>query len=302
MLDYGVLLKLDDGLALFTHSFKLLKLLYMTKSPQYTRAMCLHMMTLFYYRSKKLPAWKVWVKNVSCYNEECGEVSFAVLARAIVGDTKKHKFEHLDRLYRSTTYQLMSSEEFSSEFSNVSQKVFRYKVDESGYMADWVVEFFKEAIRLMAENKYASPDHKTMDGKKADEQDLDIRFPVVYWSSDMTKMLEDDLQWVQANWVGSDYGNEQREVWGWPPAAEKASEGKRERKKRARPEAPAEQSVSPSRSSERLRRRMSGGAMQRRDGPSREVDEEDDNEDKVEGVESKRKCECNIYILDRRSC
>lgn len=52
-----------------------------------------------YQSSNNTYAWKLLLNNMSCFNEETGELAFSVLSRAVLGDSQKSKFDHLNTMY-----------------------------------------------------------------------------------------------------------------------------------------------------------------------------------------------------------
>ena len=61
--------------------------------------MFMHMLLLFYQNKHNLPAWQMYEKSASVFNEEVGEISLSVLSRVVLGDTLQSDFEHMSKLY-----------------------------------------------------------------------------------------------------------------------------------------------------------------------------------------------------------
>lgn len=104
ILDYGVALKSDDGLLLLTKVWPILRTLLLlagNKSNSYIQSIILQLLILNHQRKHKLPQWIMFRDNSAMFNEEAGELSFSVLARAILADTQKKQIDHLNKIYMS---------------------------------------------------------------------------------------------------------------------------------------------------------------------------------------------------------
>ena len=66
----------------------------------YIYSMLLHMLMLCHQRTWNLPSWKMLRADFAVFNEESSEMSLAVLARATLGHTTKHKVDMVDRHYK----------------------------------------------------------------------------------------------------------------------------------------------------------------------------------------------------------
>jgi len=97
-MDYGLLLRARDGRMAFrklTFLIRVLVGLTPTKD-NYIYAMLLQTLFLCYQHAHNLPAWRMLVSDFSVFNEESCEMSLAVLARATIGHTTRHKVELVD--------------------------------------------------------------------------------------------------------------------------------------------------------------------------------------------------------------
>ena len=66
---------------------------------EYTKCMLLNAAVLRHMLLSKNPVSSVMKKELGVVNESAGEISFSILARMIVKDTQKRKFEHLSEMY-----------------------------------------------------------------------------------------------------------------------------------------------------------------------------------------------------------
>ena len=93
-------MKSDNGLLVTKHLALLLRINLMFKQKNaYCRSMFMHMLLLIYQSKHNLPAWQMYAKSASVFNEEVGEISLSVLSRVVLGDTLKSDFEHMSKLY-----------------------------------------------------------------------------------------------------------------------------------------------------------------------------------------------------------
>ena len=132
VLDYGVFLKLDTAVGFIEHLAKVLKVFAlletagMKKSP-YPPAVALYMATLVPHRELNTEIWTMLRNHLSCFNEECGEMSFSCLGRATAKDSLKHCLEHASVLYRLITAARLVAGDFKEEVGHLyksSERVF----------------------------------------------------------------------------------------------------------------------------------------------------------------------------------
>lgn len=95
--DYGCATKMDDGQLIMNHLFFSLKAFLLLKSSLYANGVILCLLILLHWRRHNLPMWTMWTANLSCYNEESGEIAFGLLAASLLNDTKKSVFDHLNK-------------------------------------------------------------------------------------------------------------------------------------------------------------------------------------------------------------
>jgi hypothetical protein len=100
IVDYGLAMKSDNGILVTKHLAFILRINLMFKQKNaYCVAMFTHMLLLLHARKHKLPAWQMYAKSASVFNEEVGEISLSVLGRVTLGDTLKSDFEYMSKMY-----------------------------------------------------------------------------------------------------------------------------------------------------------------------------------------------------------
>ena len=91
VLDYGLLIRLDDGRLLVRQLVKVLQVLLALRGSRksaYVDGIIMQLLVLLYQHNKSLPMWTMLVNNANVYNEEAGEQAFSVLSRCVLGDTQ----------------------------------------------------------------------------------------------------------------------------------------------------------------------------------------------------------------------
>ncbi len=101
-MDYGVMLKLNDSAMAVKHLHRMLQLLIVLsrgKSNTYAQSVLMQCLFTCHQRKHRLPVWTMFKRNMACFNEEAGEISFSMLSRSARGDTCEHYLPHLQKLY-----------------------------------------------------------------------------------------------------------------------------------------------------------------------------------------------------------
>ena len=230
VLDYGIVLKLDDGplaIKMLCRMIKLLCLLARGRHNGYVRACILQLLIVLHQKRHNLPAWQMLEASVSTFNEEAGEMSFSMLARAVLGDTLKSKHEHLSKLYSMIHVYLDCEKEFYLDrFSMERKKNYRRNVADDEEVIDTVASYVNGILReitkghfLVYDGKKASFDSKLVAARHLKE----IRSRVPLWVDDIRKTLLAHLSRAEELFI-SDWGSD-RYFTIWPEIAHKEIEG-----------------------------------------------------------------------------
>lgn len=100
---------LDCANGLIEQLCRVLKVMIIIRKPtsrrcsMYIPAIAMHITSLVYQRDNNTRIWQMMQEHLSCFNEQIGELSFSSLAHAMVGDTKRADFAHINRLYKMGT-------------------------------------------------------------------------------------------------------------------------------------------------------------------------------------------------------
>jgi hypothetical protein len=192
ILDYGIKLKLDDGPVMLKHLMRTIKLLILLargRANTYVRACILQCLILLYQRKHNTVAWRMFMANMSVFNEEAGEMSFSMLGRAVLGDTITRKFEHLDKLYKLIhMYRTVESDLYLDGRGFEKNRNWRKKNPQECETITSVVAFFHSMFRQIKQGKFKVYDGTWPSYKNADHarQNLvELKVPVVLWREDV---------------------------------------------------------------------------------------------------------------------
>jgi hypothetical protein len=103
VLNYGIVLRLNDGKLGIKHLMRMLDLLLMIsggRGGSYCHSVIMQLLVVQHQYFYNLPQWQMLKNSMSTYNEEAGEISFSLLSRIVLGDTQQRKFEHMDKCYK----------------------------------------------------------------------------------------------------------------------------------------------------------------------------------------------------------
>jgi hypothetical protein len=192
ILDYGIKLKLDDGPVMLKHLMRTIKLLILLargRGNTYVRACILQCLILLYQRKHNTVAWRMFMANMSVFNEEAGEMSFSMLGRAMVGDTIVRKFEHLDKLYKLIhMYRTVESDLYMDGRGFEKNRNWRKKIPQDCETITTVIAFFHTMFRQIKQGKFKVYDGTGASYKSADHarQNLvELKLPAPLWREDV---------------------------------------------------------------------------------------------------------------------
>ena len=185
--DYGVALKLNDGNLMLRAYFRLFKVfLCLDASHEYVRSMQSHLMCLLYWRKvdqeagRPLPGsagadwpfWKLFLHGAAAFNEECGEISFSVLARVLHSDSERTKIDHVNRKYRRVRQYLDAKDELladEDDWGDVARTISgRHHIKEGDAQVLQTAEFLKLVANEVRWGVYGTYDDIRCFKNKAD--------------------------------------------------------------------------------------------------------------------------------------
>ncbi len=175
MTDYLVALKMDDGGLFLKAHWRLFKIyISLDYTHAYTRAMTLQSLTFMWYikMKQKLPIFSMMRCNPNIFNEECEEISFAILGRSCLGDTQKMRLEHMNKMYKQVALYKTISDAITKDSQMGEQDDEEKEITESMAVGGHAVvketdaivltadAWFREALSQMATSTFGVYDNK----------------------------------------------------------------------------------------------------------------------------------------------
>ena len=128
------------------------------RAHHYPKVMLAFMLVLQHWRETNYPGYTMMMNNMGVYNEELGELTFAILARSVLGDHTKDDFDKMNSLFRLLpVYRDVKADVVAD--NNASNSLnWRHKIIKEGEEVRTTELFFKQAIRQMVSGTYTSYD------------------------------------------------------------------------------------------------------------------------------------------------
>ena len=221
MFDYGITLKLDDGLLGVKQLVLMLKVHlcmdHQSRGGAYTQSIIMQLLVVLYQKAQKLPQWEMLRTSLSMFNEEAGETTFSQLARAVVGDTQQRKFPHMDRLYKLLhIYGDVELDQLDDTTNPTKERTSRRKVDPDGEEVAAVVAFMKAKLRELKTESIMEYDGKAESYKSRAHASHNLK-PLKarngYWKDDMLDQLNFNIAKAKSKFYKTDWGGQYHAVW-----------------------------------------------------------------------------------------
>jgi hypothetical protein len=220
VLDYGIKMKLNDGTRMITHGFHMINLLMMLKrgkSDTYIQSIIMSYLVLMHQRKFKLPPWTMFTTNFSAFNEEAGELGFSMLARSVLGDSQKNKFEHLSKMYILThTHGDIENDQWSDAKARKKKSGWRKKISEGDPACDATAVFMSSQLREIKKGGYkvldkADLEFQTNHNKGVPAQVQYKAHLKPLWVADTSEFLQ--VQVARCSRFFTDWGHDVRHIW-----------------------------------------------------------------------------------------
>ena len=124
----------------------------------YPKMIISYLMILEYWRSINHYTIDMMKGNMSCVDEELGELSFSVLSRCVLGDNQRSDFEHMKKMYELLPVYMDVKQDIEADTKNQQSIGWRHKVDIDSDEVRSTAFFFKRTIRLISQGRYLSYD------------------------------------------------------------------------------------------------------------------------------------------------
>ena len=127
------------------------------RSPHpYPKIQLAYLLVLSYWKKVSHYPMAMLSNNTGIFNEELGEISFSILARAVLGDSVKDNFEHMSRVYRLLpVYRDLKNDVFSDQAVSTSLS-WRHRIDANGPEVLTARLFFSQCITRIQQGTYRS--------------------------------------------------------------------------------------------------------------------------------------------------
>ena len=96
--------------------------------------------------------------NMSCVNEELGELTFSVLSRCVLGDTQKSNFEHMHKMYELLPVYMEVKQDVQADTRNKESIGWRHNIDNNSDEVRSTAFFFNRTIHMILLDRYNSYD------------------------------------------------------------------------------------------------------------------------------------------------
>lgn len=128
-------------------------------SSNYTRCITMQLLVLIHQKKNNTPAYQMLANNLAVFNEEAGEMCFSVLARCVLGDSMKSKFEHLNSMYTLLhTYMAIADDIVDDQDMAGPSRNWRKRIDPEGEEVTAVKAWFKMTLRRIKHNNFRQYD------------------------------------------------------------------------------------------------------------------------------------------------
>ena len=124
----------------------------------YPKVILSHMLILQHWKTTGYCGYEMMKRCMAIFNEELGELTFAILARSVLGDHCKNNFEHMDRLFRLLPVYRDVKKDVVQDAGRSDSLSWRHKIDVNGDEVKSCVLWLRQTIRQLQNSSYKSYD------------------------------------------------------------------------------------------------------------------------------------------------
>jgi hypothetical protein len=184
----------------------------------YIKAIVTQLLVILHQQTTGLPHWKMLKHNLAAWNEETGELAFAVLSRCILGDATKSKFEHLDAVYTLLhTYREMDEDLRTDNDIKGPKQNWKTRVKSDHEAVQATVAWLKERMRRLQHHDvsiYDGSDQGTKSlAKAAEHMEPRKHQKPMYDEAKQAHLIDKWMTRAQDRLVRSDWGATQQAIW-----------------------------------------------------------------------------------------
>jgi hypothetical protein len=179
-------------------------------SPMYRKSIQKQLLLLMHLKAKNLPMYHIFKNNLSCFNEESGEVSFSILSRCAINDTRKHDLNHLRTMYRTLNIYWQCKDQIAQDMNEKSIRSWstsHFKIPRTGPEVTETASFFTATIRKIVNDQFLVYNKKcfksSLDAAKHAKSEW---HPKIYrkkvWNKFVKKEATETVLKLKRRWVG----------------------------------------------------------------------------------------------------
>lgn len=138
-----------------------------SKPHDYPKMLIAHLLILEYWKKTKHSSYRMMQNNVGIFNEEGEELSFAILGRCVLGDTRKDDFHHMNKIYSLLPLFRDLKSDIAEDNGSQAQLSRRHELNPQGEEVINSSMFFKSLIRHVLKGTWKSYDGTTASFKNS---------------------------------------------------------------------------------------------------------------------------------------
>ena len=128
----------------------------------YPKLILANLLVLAHWTKTNYVAKQMMEENMSCVNEELGEMTFSILSRSVLGDQHKANIDHMNDLYALLPMYRTIDRDINQDVQSSTSLSWRHKIDPDGAEVAAVTLFFRQKIAEVSWQNF-----KTYDGSLA---------------------------------------------------------------------------------------------------------------------------------------
>ena len=183
----------------------------------YPKMILAQLLILEYWRQSGYYAVQLMVANTSIVNEELGEATFSLLARAVLGDSCRSDFQHMRKLFKLIPIYREIKDDLSDQQGKKNSINWHHRIHADDEAVNSTIVFFNRLIRGVKANWYKSynglPDCFLNYDKAQDNLCTDY-LPLVYQTEPVRTSLQSGLDTINRS-VRTSFLSEHNDIWSY---------------------------------------------------------------------------------------
>ena len=161
--DFYVGLRFNDGKKSIRDLYRLIVvccMLYKAKVKgsgvphNYPKMQIAHMLIVEYWKKIDHCSYKMMMHNMGIFNEEACEISFSILGRAVLGDSRKDDFDHMNKVYALLPIFRELRNDIFDDHGSPTSLSWRHQIKVEGEEVQTSAVFFQGAIRQIVHGTF----------------------------------------------------------------------------------------------------------------------------------------------------